>query len=131
MWRKILVLLVAVMVGYVSNVSSQGTCLENATFWYSHVLMSSQPFFVKLERGQDHVRRALDTVDAPYTVLRSDSDQQAYPRVVITTSFWFPFIVSEHFHTEGDAARRVVFTAHYLGLFGFALTVGDSVEIAA
>ncbi|MGP0592237.1 hypothetical protein ACTRXD_06795 [Nitrospira sp. T9] len=131
MWRKILVLLVAVMAGYVSNVSSQAACLENATFWYSHVMMSSQPFFVKLEPGQDHVRRALDTVDAPYTALRSDFDQQAYPRVVITTSFWFPFIVSEHFHTEGDGARRIDFTAHYLGLFGFALSIGDSVEIAA
>jgi hypothetical protein len=32
-------------------------------------MMSSQPFFVKLKPGQDHVRRALDTVDAPYTVL--------------------------------------------------------------
>ncbi|MDR4461720.1 MAG: hypothetical protein MRJ67_14575 [Nitrospirales bacterium] len=131
MWRKILVLLVAVIVGYVSNVSSQGACLENATFWYSHVMMSSQPFFVKLEPGQDHIRRALNTVDAPYTVLRSDSDQQAYPRVIITTSFWLPFFVSEHFHTSGDATRRVVFTAHYLGLFGFALSIGDSVEIAA
>ena len=131
MWRKILVLLVVGMVGYVSNVFRQGACLENATLWYSHVMMSSQPFFVKLERGQDHVRRALDAVDASYTVLRSDSDQQAYPRVVITTSFWFPFIVSEHFHTEGDAARRVVFTAHFLGLFGLALSIGDSVEIAA
>lgn len=118
MWRKILVLLVAVMVGYVSNVSSQGACLENATFWYSHVMMSSQPFFVKLEPGQDHVRRALDTVDAPYTVLRSDSNQQDYPRVAITNSFWFPIFVSELFPTVGDAARRVVFTAHYLGLFG-------------
>ncbi|WP_342347207.1 hypothetical protein [uncultured Nitrospira sp.] len=131
MWRKILLLLMAVIAGYVSNVSSQAACLENATFWYSHVMMSSQPFFVKLEREQDHVRRALDTVEAPYTVWRSDPDQQAYPRVVITTSFWFPFFVSEHFHTEGDASRRVVFTAHYLGLFGFALSVGDSVEIAA
>lgn len=128
MWRKILVLLVVVAVGYVS---SQAACLENATFWYSHVMMLSQPFFLKLEPGQDHVRRALDTVDAPYTVWRSDSDQEAYPRVVITTSFWFPFFVSEQFHTEGDASRRVVFTAHYLGLFGFALSVGDSVEIAA
>ncbi len=45
MWRKILVLLVAVSAGYVSNVSSQTACLENATFWYSHVMMSSQPFF--------------------------------------------------------------------------------------
>ncbi len=110
---------------------SQAACLENATFWYSHVMMSSQPFFLNLEPGQDHVRRALDTVDAPYVVLRSDSDQQASLRVVITTSFCLHFFVSEHFHTAGDAPRRVVFTAHYLGLFGFALSVGDSVEIAA
>ncbi len=131
MWRKVLLLLEAVIVGYVSNVFSQAACLENATFWYSHVMMSSSPFFVKLEPGEDHVRRALDTVDAPYIVLRFDSDEQAYPRVVITTSFWLPFFVSEHFHTASDAARRVVFTAHYLGLFGFALSVGDSVEVAA
>lgn len=131
MWRKILVLFVKVIVGYVSNVSSQAACLDNATFWYSHLMMSSPPFFVKLERGQDHVPRALDPVDAPYIVLRSDFDQQAYRRVVITTSFWLPFFISEYFHTASDAARRVVFTAHYLGLFGFALSVGDSVEIAA
>ncbi len=30
MWRKSLVLLVAMIVGYVSNVSSQAACLENA-----------------------------------------------------------------------------------------------------
>jgi hypothetical protein len=66
-------------------------------------MMSSQPFFVKLKPGQDHVRRALDTVDAPYTVLPPDPDPQAYPRVVIPTSFWFPLFRSEHFHTTGDA----------------------------
>lgn len=131
MWRKILLLLVAVIVGYASNVSSQAACLENATFWYSHVMMLSQPFFVKLKPGQDHVRRALDTVDVPYTVLRSDSNQQDYPRVAITNSFWFPIFVSELFPTVGDAARRVVFTAHYLGLFGFPLSIGDSIEIPA
>jgi hypothetical protein len=65
--------------------------------------MSSHLFFVVLKPGQDHVRRALDTVDAAYTVLPSDLDTQAYPLVTITTSSWFPFFVSEHFHTEGDA----------------------------
>ncbi len=86
---------------------------------------------MKLEPGEDHVRRALETVDAPYIVLCSDSDEQAYPRVVITTSFWLLFFVSEHFPTASDDSRRVVFTAHYLGLFDFALSVGDSVEVAA
>lgn len=85
---------------------------------------------MNLERGQDHVRRALDTIDALYTVLCYDSDQQAYRRDVITISFWFSFFVSEHFHTEGDASRWLVFTAHYLGLFGFGLSIGDSIEIA-
>ena len=51
--------------------------------------------------------------------------------ISITTSFWFSFFVSEHFHTEGDASRWLVFTAHYLGLFGFGLSIGDGVEIGA
>lgn len=78
-------------------------------------MMSSQPFFVKLERGQDHIRRAFGTVDTPYTVLRFDSDEQAYPRGVITTSFWLPFFVSEYFHTASDVFKA---SRLYRSLFG-------------
>lgn len=129
MWRKILFILVAVSLGYVSNVFSQKACLENAVFWYSQVMMSGQPYYVVLKPGQEHIQQALDAVAAPYTVLPSPSDPAAYPRVKIHTTSWIPFFISEHFYSEGDVSRRAEFTAHYLGLFGMALSVGDSFDI--
>ena len=129
MWRKILLILVAMGLGYASNVFSQSACLENAAFWYSQVMMSGQPYYVVLKPGQEHIRQALDAVAAPYTVLPSPPDPEAYPRVSIHTTSWIPFLISEHFYSEGDETRRAEFTAHYLGLFGMALSVGDSFDI--
>jgi hypothetical protein len=37
--------------------------------------------------------------------------------------------MSEHFNSEGDKTRRAEFTPHYPGLFGMALSVGDSFDI--
>lgn len=128
MWPKILFLLSVVALGYVSNAYSQAACLENAVFWYSQVMMSGQPYFVDLKSDQDHIRQALDNVRAPYIILPSPPDPEAYPRVKIHTSSWIPFVLSEHFYAEGDAIRHAKFTAHYLGLFGIALSVGDSFE---
>ncbi|MDH3504301.1 MAG: hypothetical protein OEZ41_12690 [Nitrospirota bacterium] len=129
MWRKILLLVVVAVFGYVSNAFSQAACLENAVFWYSQVMMSGQPYYVVLKPGQEQIRHALDTVKAPYTVLPSPPDPDAYPRVRIYTTSWVPFLISEHFYSEGDETRRAEFTAHYLGLFGMALSVGDSFDI--
>lgn len=129
MWRNILFIFVVVVLGYVSNVSSQSACLEDAVFWYSQVMMSGQPYYVVLKADQEHIRHALDTVKASYTVLRSPSDPDAYPRVSIDTTSWLPFLISEHFYFEGDETRGAEFTAHYLGLFGLALSVGDSFNI--
>ncbi|MDH4194610.1 MAG: hypothetical protein OEV70_10740 [Nitrospirota bacterium] len=126
MWRKILLILVAMGLGYASNVFSQAACLENAAFWYSQVMMSGQPYYVVLKPGQEHIQQALDAVAAPYTVLLSPPDTDAYPRVSIHTTSWIPFLISEHFYFEGDETRRAKFTAHYLGFFGMALSVGDS-----
>ena len=129
MWRKILLILVAVILGYVSNVFSQSACLENAAFWYTHVMMSGHPYYVDLKPGQEHIQQALDAVAAPYTVLPTPPDPKAYPRVRIHTTSWLPFFISEHFLSEGDESRRAEFTAHYLGIFGIALSVGDSFDI--
>lgn len=129
MWRKILFILAAIVLGYVSNVFSQSACLENAAFWYSQVMMSGQPYYVELKPGQEHIQQALDAVAAPYIVLPSPPDPEAYPRVSIHTTSWIPFLISEHFYSEGDETRRAEFTAHYLGLFGMALSVGDSFDI--
>jgi hypothetical protein len=84
---------------------------------------------VVLKPGQEHIRHALDTVKAPYTVLPSPPDPDAYPRVRIHITSWVPFLISEHFYSEGDETRRAEFTAHYLGLCGMALSVGDSFDI--
>lgn len=129
MWSKILLLVVVAVFGYVSNAFSQAACLENAVFWYSQVMMSGQPYYVVLKPGQEHIRHALDTVKAPYTVLPSPPDPDAYPRVRIHITSWVPFLISEHFYSEGDETRRAEFTAHYLGLCGMALSVGDSFDI--
>lgn len=118
-----------IVLGYVSNVFSQSACLENAAFWYSQVMMSGQPYYVDLKPGQEHIQQALDAVAAPYTVLSSPPDPNAYPRVRIHTTSWLPFFISEHFASEGDETRRAEFTAHYLGIFGIALSVGDSFDI--
>jgi hypothetical protein len=59
MWRSIGIMVLAIVLGYGSNALSQSACLENAAFWYSHVMMSSQPFYVKLEPGQEHIQQAL------------------------------------------------------------------------
>lgn len=91
--------------------------------------MAGQPYFVELKSDQDHIRQALHNVSASYTPLPSPSDSEAYPRVKIHTSSWIPFLLSEHFYSEGDATRHAKFTVHYLGLFGIALSVGDSFDI--
>ncbi|MGE0472829.1 MAG: hypothetical protein AB7P17_04280 [Nitrospirales bacterium] len=129
MWRKFLFFVSVVALGYVSNAYSQTACLENAIFWYSQVIMSGQPFFVELQSDQEHIRQALENVHAPYTVLSSPTASHAYPRVMIHHSSWLPFFISEHFYAEGDETRHAEFTAHYLGLFGLALSVGDSFDI--
>ena len=129
MYHKILFILSAVALGYVSNAYSQAACLENAVFWYSQVMMSGKPYFVELQSDEDHIRQALDHVRAPYTVLSSPPGPGTYPRVKIHTSSWVPFVLSEHFYAEADETRRAKFTAYYLGLFGLALSVGDSFDI--
>lgn len=131
MYHKVLCILSAVALGYVSNAYSQAACLENAVFWYSQVLMSGKPYFVELESDQEHIRHALETVRAPYRVLPSPPPPEAYPRVKILTSSWIPFVLSEHFYAEADGTRHAKFTAHYLGLFGIALSVGDSFDISS
>ncbi len=129
MWKTILLVLAVMILGYVSNVVSQAACMENAVFWYSQVLMAGQPYYVELQPGQEHIRHALDKAHAPYILLSSPPDSNAYPRVRIRTSSWLPFVISEHFSSEGDATQRVEFTAHYLGLFGQAFSMGDSFDI--
>ena len=129
MWRYLGIIVLAVVLGYGSNAMSQTACLENAAFWFSHVMMSSQPFYVKLESGQDHVQQALDNVQAPYTLLTSTSEKTAFPQVSIRTHAWVPFVISEQFDAAGDATKRTSFTAHYLAFFGIPLSMGDSFDI--
>ena len=68
--------------------------------------MSGQPYYVVvLKADQEHIRHALDSVKASYTVLPSPSDPDAYPRVGIDTTSWLPFLISERFYFEGDETR--------------------------
>ncbi len=129
MWRNIGFFVLAIMMGYASNGMSQGACLENAAFWYSHIMMSSQPFYLKLEPGQEHIPKVLDQVGAPYTILTTSFEKTAYPQVRIRTNAWVPFFISEQFEAAGDATKRASFTAHYLALFGMPLSMGDSFDI--
>jgi hypothetical protein len=119
----------AVVLGYASNAMSQTACLENAAFWYSHVMLSSQPYYVKLQPGQEHIPDVLDQVGAPYTLLTPASEMTAYPQVRIRTNAWIPFVISERFDAAADATKRVSFTAHYLAIFGIPLSMGDSFDI--
>ena len=128
-WRNIFIMLFVVVLGYVSNGLSQAACLENAGFWYSHVLMSSQPFYVKLEPGQENIRHALDKVQAPYTIITSTSENKSFPQVRIRIKAWVPFIISEQFDAVMAAKKRARFTAHYLAFFGMPLSIGDSFDI--
>ncbi len=129
MWRYVGILVLAVILGYGSNAMSQSACLENAAFWYSHVMMSSQPYYVKLEPGQEHIPEVLDQVGAPYTLLTTESEKTAYPQVRIHSNAWIPFLISEEFEAAADATKRVSFTAHYLAMFGNPLSIGDSFDI--
>lgn len=129
MWRNILWVSIVAVLGYTSNIVGQSACLENAIFWYSQVMMSGNPYYVELQPGQEPILQALDNVGAPYTLLSSASDPHAYPRVRIQTASWVPFIISEHFSSQGDESRRVDFTAHYFSCFGLALSIGDSFDI--
>jgi hypothetical protein len=119
----------AVVLGYASNAMSQTACLENAAFWYSHVMLSSQPYYVKLQPGQEHIPDVFDQVGAPYTLLTPASEMMAYPQVRIRTNAWIPFVISERFDAAADAIKRVSFTAHYLAIFGIPLSMGDSFDI--
>jgi len=129
MWRYMGIIVLAVVLGYGSNAMSQTACLENAAFWYSHVMMSSQPYYVKLEPGQEHIQQALDNVQAPYTLVTPTSEKMAYPQVSIHTNAWMPFLISEQFDAAGDATKRTSFTAHYVAFFGIPLSMGDSFDI--
>jgi hypothetical protein len=129
MWRNIGIIVFAVVLGYASNALSQSACLENAAFWYSHVLMSGQPFHVKLESGQESISQALDNVQASYTVITRTSGKTVFPQVSIRTNLWIPFIISEQFDAAMDATKRATFTAHYVAFFGVPLSVGDSFDI--
>lgn len=131
MWRYIGIIALAVVLGYGSNAMSQTACLENAAFWYSHVMMSSQPYYVKLEPGQEHIPAVLDQVGAPYRLITPTSEKTAYPQVGIHTNAWIPFFISERFDAAADATNRVSFTAHYLAMFGIPLSMGDSFDIPA
>jgi hypothetical protein len=66
MRRKIFFILVAVVLGYVSNGSSQSACLEDAVFWYSQVMMSGQPYYVVLKPGQEHIRHPPGYCQSPF-----------------------------------------------------------------
>ena len=129
MWRSIGIMVFAIVLGYGSNALSQSACLENAAFWYAHVMMSSQPFYVKLEPGQENIQQALDNVQAPYMLVTPTSEKTAYPQVSIQTNAWVPFLISEQFDAAGDATKRTSFTAHYVALFGMPLSMGDSFDI--
>ena len=129
MWRHVGILVLVVILGYGSNAMSQSACLENAAFWYSHVMMSSQPYYVKLEPGQEHSPEVLDQVGAPYTLLTTESEKTAFPQVRIHTNAWIPFVISEEFEAAADATKRVSFTVHYLAMFGTPLSMGDSFDI--
>jgi len=129
MWRSSVIILLVIVLGYGSNALSQSACLENAAFWYAHVIMSSQPFYVKLEPGQEHIQQALDNAQAPYTLVMPTSGKTAYPQVSIHTNTWVPFLISEQFDATGDATKRTSFTAHYVTLFGIPLSMGDSFDI--
>ncbi len=129
MWRYVGIAGLAILLGYSSNAMSQGACLENAVFWYSHVMMSSQPYYVKLIPGQDHIPEVLDQVGVPYTLVTASTEKTAFPQVRIHTNAWIPFVISEQFEAAADATNRVSFTAHYIAMFGIALLMGDSVDI--
>ncbi len=129
MWRHWGIIMLTIILGYGSNAMSQTACLENAVFWYSHVLMSSQPYYVKLEPGQEHIPEMLNRVGAPYTLVTPASEKTAYPQVRIHTRAWIPFIISERFDAAADATKHVRFTAHYLSAFGLSLSMGDSFDI--
>jgi len=129
MWRNIGIIVLFIVLGYGSNALSQSACLENAAFWYAHVMMSSQPFYVKLEPGQEHIQQALDNVQASYMLVTPTSERTAYPQVSIHTNAWVPFLISEQFDTVGDSTKRTSFTAHYVAFFGIPLSMGDSFDI--
>ena len=129
MWRYVGLIVLGVVLGYGSNAMSQTACLENAAFWYSHVMLSSQPYYVKLDPGQEHIPKVLDQVGASYTIVTPASEETAYPRVRVRTNAWIPFVISEQFDAAADATKRASFTAHYLAMFGIPLSMGDSFDI--
>ena len=129
MWRYLGIIVLGVVLGYGSNAMSQAACLENAAFWYSHVMMSSQPYYVKIGPGQEHIPEVLEQVGAPYTLLTPEFEKTAFPQVRIHTNAWIPFVISEQFEAAADATKRVSFTAHYLVMFGIPLSMGDSFDI--
>jgi len=129
MWRYVGLVVLGVVLGYGSNAMSQSACLEDAAFWYSHVMMSSQPYYVKLDPGQEHISDVLDQVGAPYALVTPASEETAYPQVRIRTNAWIPFVISEQFDAAADSTKRASFTAHYLAMFGIPLSMGDSFDI--
>ncbi|MEX2490983.1 MAG: hypothetical protein WD425_04395 [Nitrospirales bacterium] len=129
MWRDMGGIVLTVILGYGSNAMSQTACLENAAFWYSHVMMSGQPYYVKLEPGQEHIPDVLDHVGAPYTLVTTATEKTAFPQVRIRTNAWVPCVTSERFDAAADATKRASFTAHDLAMFGMPLFMGNSLDI--
>jgi hypothetical protein len=127
-WFYAILAVVLAAAGYISNALSRAACQENAAFWFSHVLLAGQPYYVQLGPGQEGERRALDAAGVRYTPLGPDPDPEAYPRVTVATAAQIPFLVSVRFDWERGDRLRQGFTGHYLCVFGLVFSVGDSFD---
>jgi hypothetical protein len=125
----IILAVLGTLAGYISNDFSKLPCLHNASRWYCGVLMMSDHFYLQPDSDQDAHRLALDMAGAVYTPLPADAGPDAFPRVTMSTAAVIPWVISVRFERERGDGQHDSFTAHYLGLFGLPLSIGDSFEL--
>jgi hypothetical protein len=115
--------------GYISNDFSKLPCLQNAASWYCGVLMMSDHFYLQPGPDPDAHRIALEMAGAVFTPLPADAGPDTFPRVTMSSAAIIPWVISVRFERERGDGERDAFTAHYLGVFGLAVSVGDSFEL--
>ena len=69
-WFYAILAAVLAVAGQASNALSKSACRKDAMFWYAHVLLAGQHFYLELHPGQEAELRAFDAAGAPYTLLK-------------------------------------------------------------
>jgi hypothetical protein len=125
-----ILLLVAAM-GWISNANSKALCQQRVGSWLYTQAIGGEFFYLLDPNEDEEVRATFRSIDAPYSVLTSNShDSKTWPRLAMKTHSLIPFVISVDYFWEREAEIGGGATKWFVCFFGKVVEIGETNEYA-